>query len=64
MPVHVGEMSSEVSVADGELPLSPAQLEQVVAAVTRRLEQRDRDRRDARDATSLRPQAAPAPKRE
>jgi hypothetical protein len=64
MPVHVGEVSSEVSVADGELPLSPAQLEQVVAAVMRRLEQRDRDRHDARDATALRSQAAPAPRRE
>ena len=64
MPVHVGELASDVSVEDGELPLSPAQLEQVTAAVLRRLEQRDRDRRDNRDATSLRPRAAPVPRTE
>jgi hypothetical protein len=60
MPVHVGEMTSEVSVADGELPLSPGQLEQVVAAVLRQLEQRDRDRRDSKEATVLRASATPA----
>jgi hypothetical protein len=54
MPVHVEEVTSEVAVADGQLPLSDAQLERLVALVARRLEQRRRAARQTRDATALR----------
>jgi hypothetical protein len=54
MPVHVEEVTSEVAVADGQLPLSDAQLERLVALVARRLEQRRRAAQQTRDATALR----------
>jgi hypothetical protein len=59
MPVHIEEMASEVTIADGQLPLSGAQLEQLAALVARRLEQRERAARQTRDATALRREAEP-----
>jgi hypothetical protein len=59
MTVHVEEMVSEVTVVQGDLPLTEAQLEKVVDAVIARLEQRKRDRALARTATQLRPSSLP-----
>jgi hypothetical protein len=59
MPVNIERMSSEVTVFDGELPLSPAQLERLVQIMLQRLEQREYNKRQQREATQLRPQAAP-----
>lgn len=59
MPVHIEEMSSEVSVFDGDLPLSPAQLDRLVQIVIQRLERQQQIERDQREATSLRHRAAP-----
>jgi hypothetical protein len=59
MPVHVEEVTSEVTVADGQLPLSDAQLERLVALVASRLEQRRRAASQTRDATALRHGAEP-----
>jgi hypothetical protein len=64
MPIHVGELASEVSVSDGETPLSKAQLEQVVTAVIERLQQQDRDRRENHEATALRASSRPSLKAE
>ena len=59
MPVHIEEMSSEVTVFDGELPLSPAQLERLIQIVIQRLEHKKRTERQHQEATKLRPQSAP-----
>lgn len=59
MTVHVEEMVSEVTVVQGDLPLTEAQLEKVADFVIARLEQRTRDRAQARTATELRPTSAP-----
>jgi hypothetical protein len=59
MPVHIDEMSSDVTVFDGELPLSPAQLERLIQIVLQRLDQREYARRQHNEATRLRAQAAP-----
>jgi hypothetical protein len=59
MPLYVEEMTSEVAVFDGDLPLSPAQIETLVALVIRRLAEQQRDRERGREATMLRRQAAP-----
>ena len=37
MPVHVDEMSSEITVVEGELPLTPQQIEKLVKLVMRRI---------------------------
>ncbi len=59
MPVHVEEMTSEVGVLEGELPLSPEQLERLVRMVIKRLEQQQREGQLSRDDTSLRDHSAP-----
>jgi hypothetical protein len=58
MPVFVEEMTSEVAVAEGELPLSPAQVEKLVQLVLKRLADKQQEDRRMREATALRRQAA------
>lgn len=60
MPVHVEEMTSEVTVADGELPLTPAQVEKLVGLVMSRLAERERDAARQRESTRLRRQSSPS----
>ncbi len=59
MPVHVEEMNMEVQVADGELPLTEAQIERLAKIVLSRLERKQREAGRIREATTLRTQAAP-----
>jgi hypothetical protein len=59
MPVDIGKVTTEVVVADGDLPLSAAQLEKLVQFVLRRLEEKRRAEQLTRDATTIRAQAAP-----
>ena len=59
MSVHVEEMVTEVTVVDGELPLTQAQLEKVADFVIACLERRERDAQRSREATSLRPTSEP-----
>ena len=59
MPVHVEEMTSEVAVFDGELPLTPQQVEKLVRLVLQRLQEKQRETKSSREATTLRSEAAP-----
>jgi hypothetical protein len=59
MPVHVGQLTSDVSLHDGDLPLSEAQMERLVRLVLERLEQKQREQQLAREATTIRRQATP-----
>jgi hypothetical protein len=59
MAVHVERMTSEVGVFDGELPLSEAQIEKLLKRLQQCLERKERDSQLAREATTLRPSAAP-----
>ncbi|MBS1789183.1 MAG: hypothetical protein JST85_15770 [Acidobacteria bacterium] len=59
MPVHVEELTSEVAVLDGELPLSERQVEKLVLMVLRRLEEKKGEAESNRDATMLRRAARP-----
>ena len=59
MPVHIEEMTSDVTVMGGELPLSQPQIEKLVQVVLARLDEKQRDRRQFREATTLRRAAAP-----
>lgn len=61
MSVQVGEFTSEVTVTEGELPLTEAQLEKLVNIVLARLQRHKRNERAIREATTLRPQSAPTP---
>jgi hypothetical protein len=59
MPVHVEEMSTEVTLVSGDLPLSEVQIEKLVKIVLRRLQQHQREGGRVREATQLRRGAAP-----
>jgi hypothetical protein len=60
MPVHVARMDSELTVIDGELPLTEAQVEKLVQIVLKKLEGAQRESQKSNEATSLRRNAAPA----
>jgi hypothetical protein len=60
MPVHVEELTSEVSVVEGELPLNEEQIEKLVRLVISRLAEHQRDEERRREATRLRRQASPS----
>ncbi len=57
MPIHVENMTSELTVVNGDLPLSEAQIEALVKVVLQRLERKQREDRLHREATSLRASA-------
>lgn len=59
MPVYVNEMTTDVTVVDGELPLDEVQIRKLVNLVVERLERRHRETEQGRAATELRPGAAP-----
>lgn len=58
MPVHIERLTSDVSVQDGDLSLTPAQVEKLVALVISKLEDRARQAQRARAATKLTRQAS------
>lgn len=58
MPVHIERLTSQVSVQDADLGLTPQQIERIVALVIARLEDRAREAQRANTATQLRRQAA------
>jgi hypothetical protein len=59
MPLHIGSLSADVTVFDGELPLSERQLAQIAEAVVRLLAARERDEQYQRESTRIRPSAQP-----
>ena len=54
MPVHIEEMTSEVTVATGDLPLTPAQIDTLVEIVLSRMAVKKRSARWTREATTIR----------
>lgn len=56
MPVHVEEMKSDVTVLDGNLPLTENQKEELIALVLQRLEEKQRREK----GTMLRNRVAPS----
>jgi hypothetical protein len=59
MPVHIDEMQTEVTVFDGDLPLSPPQIEKLVKIVLQRLEEKQRNAASNRQATEIRDSTIP-----
>lgn len=52
--VHIEELTSEVTVFDGELPLTPAQLDRLVRLVAACIAEKNREAEKRREATELR----------
>ena len=55
MDLHIGELTSEVEVADQPDALAADQIERIVALVIERLEQRERQRRVRAEARAIPP---------
>ncbi len=60
MPVHIENLSSDVTVLDGDLPLTEAQLDKLVSLILRRLERKQREAQLTRAATTVREDLGPA----
>ena len=59
MPVHVGNMESDVTVMDSDMPFGEQQMERLVEMVCKRLEQKKRERERVEESTTLKPSAQP-----
>ena len=59
MPFHIEEVTSDVSVIEGELPLTPAQIEKLVRIVVKRVEDKSRDAHLAKQDSSIQRHVAP-----
>ena len=62
MPVQIGEMDSDVTITDGEMPFNERQMERLVEMVCKRLEQKKRQQEQVRESTTLTRSAAPPPR--
>lgn len=61
MTLHIGSVTADVTVLDGEMPLSERQVCQVADAVLRLLAARERDAKRQQEATQVTPSAQPPP---
>jgi hypothetical protein len=59
MSINVGEMNTDMTVVDGELPLNERQVEKLVQVILKRLDSMKRDEEKSKDATSLNRSNAP-----
>jgi hypothetical protein len=59
MPIFIDELSTQVTMHSGEIPLTPAQLNQITEHVLRRLAERQRDEHRNRMANGIRTSVMP-----
>jgi hypothetical protein len=59
MPIEIQRLESDITVLDGELPLSEEQIQMLVERVCTHLEAKQREKERTREATALRRSAAP-----
>jgi hypothetical protein len=53
MPMHINELTSEVAIASGDLPLSQTQLDKLVNLVMHRMTERHRQAALTKEATKV-----------
>jgi predicted AAA+ superfamily ATPase len=58
MPVHIEEMTSEITIVEGELPMTPAQIERLVKLVMKRIADKQKEEEKSHAATKLKRQAS------
>ena len=59
MPLHIGELNTKVTVVDGELPLTPRQIDALVTIVIARLDELNRFAAERRSDQSIRSSVIP-----
>jgi len=57
MPVHIDEMTSDVTIVEGELPLTPAQIEKLVKLVMHRIGEKKHESQRTHAASQLKRQS-------
>lgn len=60
MPLHIGSLTADVTVVDGDLPLNERQLAQVANAVLRLLVEKERNEQQRHEATCITRSAQPS----
>jgi choline kinase len=58
VPLQIGELESDVTVMDGDMPFSEQQMERLVEMVCKRLEQKKRAQEQVDESTTLKRSAA------
>jgi hypothetical protein len=58
MPVHIEEMTSDVTIVEGEMPLTGAQIEKLVKLVIKRMAEKQQEAEKSRAATQLKRQSS------
>lgn len=59
MPIHIEDMTSEITVVDGDVPLSPRQLEALTTQVAARVRQQQQEAERQRDSMMIRRSVVP-----
>ena len=59
MPIHIEEMTNEVTVVDGELPLSEAQIQRLAAVVLQRLNEQRQQEQQQQETSVIRRKFVP-----
>lgn len=59
MPVHVGKITSEVTVIDGDMPLTEAQIEKLVRLVMKKMQERAQQTQASEEERKLRRASLP-----
>jgi hypothetical protein len=59
MPVHIGQLNTKVTVVDGDLPLTPRQIDALVTIIVARLDDLNRASADRRDDQTIRSSVIP-----
>jgi hypothetical protein len=59
MAFHIEQVTSNVTVLDGDLPLTPAQLDKLVNLIAKRLEDKGRDAALSHEASAIQRHVAP-----
>lgn len=59
MPVHIGELNTKVTVVEGDLPLTPRQIDALVTIVVARLDELKRSAAERRNDQAIRSSVIP-----
>ena len=59
MPIHIEQMTSNVTALHGDLPLTEAQIEKLVKLIMKRLEENQHSKKQNQEATKIRRSVIP-----
>lgn len=60
MTVHIEEMTTEIAAIEGDLPLSPQQMDKLVALVLQRIDEQQQDDQAHNESATIRSEATPS----